>query len=191
MPSLDQLVTAIAAVLGAEWHTEENAGVRGVSLVHADGLRLWCHIADRRLHISPESVPMLTDTGYATTYHYDRPVITVDPHRPPQRVVADIHRRLLPVAGPWHADAHTKALLTADMHQRQQENLAQLLALPHTQRSQMVDNRIYGVDWRADVTSTMVSLHFTSLSLEMALHLLRLHSGSDPTAPEVSDVPTR
>jgi len=64
--------------------------------------------------------------------------------------------------------------------------VAQLLALPQTQRSPTLDNRVYGVDWQADVTSDAISLRFSTISPDLALRLLRLYLGLDAFDPEVT-----
>lgn len=185
------LCAAVAAAFGEEWTVSECSDCRCTIVRSADGLTFDLHHDGDRLRTTARYVLGIDLDGYPHAFGTrPAPHITAHVKRGVAALVADIRRRLLPVADSWHADACTKALLAADMHQRQQDNLAQLLTLPNTQLSPMVGNRMYGVGWRADVTSTMVSLHFSSLSPQMTLRLLRLYHGIDSTDPEADHVPS-
>lgn len=186
MTPIDQLLTPIAVALGPDWRAEVEADVTwGAYLARTDGLRLWCRIDAGRLHLSPEPVPMLTDTGHTTTYHYDRPVITVDPSRPAARLAADIRRRLLADAERWWTTATTVAAKSRRDWEAFQARRLELLALPGANSSHDAA-WIYGINWRCDARyGNSVHLEFTSIAYADALAAVRAVEAARCPAPEV------
>lgn len=185
--TVTNLCAAVAAALGEEWTLQWRNVHSTYSVRERDGLELDLHDDGARLHASVRYVAGIDLDGDPHAFGArPAPHITASNARSVTALIADIRRRLLPVADAWYADACRRALLVADRRHRQQANAAQLLALPQTQRSPTFDNRVYGVDWQADVTSDAISLRFSTLSPDLALRLLRLYHGLDPITPEVT-----
>lgn len=178
MPTLDTLVSALAAALGPGWRAEwepptDICTVRSAYLIQADGLRLVCCLTDGRLRISPDSVPMLSDTGHATTYYYDRPVITVAPTRPPHQLAADLRRRLLDDAAAWWTTATTVAANSHRNWAAFQARRSELLSMPGAYAGHD-DIYVFGSVWRCDARyGERVTLKFTGISYAEALAAIR------------------
>lgn len=180
MPTLDTLVSALAAALGPGWRAECEPPtdictiVRSAYLIHVDGLRLVCRLTDGRLCISPDSVPMLSDTGYATTYYYDRPVITVAPTRPPHQLAADLRRRLLDDAATWWATATAVAANSCRNWAAFQARRNELLSVPGAYAGHDTF-LVFSSAWRCDARyGDSVNLEFTGIDYADALAAIRI-----------------
>lgn len=184
------VATALCEKLGDDWTASAHDEHHAVVTRNIDKLTFDLFENNNRLRTSARCAVGFDLDGYLHPFGTQPPPqITSNVKRGVAVLVADICRRLLPVAEPWYNDACAKAALAASMHQRQQENMERLLAFPDAIR---IENRIYGIDWSAEVTPTVINLHLYQVSMETALRLLDfLYSDSDATDPEASRVPTR
>jgi|GEM_PF-5674000 len=184
-PTLDTLIPALAAALGADWWgvpTPETPWT--ATLVRADGLALWCRLDHGRLRLLPDAVTGVDDLGRPCRYHFDRPAITVDPARPVARLAADIRRRLLPAAAAWLRDALAWAEQSRDRWEAAERSRTALLALPgaHTVHDPAW---IYGDGWRCDARyADRVRLEFSGVPFTAALAALHGYAAARCGAEE-------
>ncbi len=171
-PDLLFTCTALAAALGPDWRSVRPDDMPWSTLVRSDGLSLWCRLDHGRLVVTADTVTGVDEFGRPYVYHFDRPSITVDPSRAPQRLAADIVRRLLPDAEAWWRTATAWAETSRLKWEDHQQRRAELLALPGAHDGHDAA-WIYGSGWRCDArTGDSVRLEFSGIDFADAVAVI-------------------